>query len=205
MTDQMDFDWNNGAKRTFIPPTTKYPRIGKSKEYIPRWYQSTGMDQRVEQLEKMVQTLTGAKLQQQRTVQAYQNQFERLLAKVGSLTTERQVSYFVSRLKDSIRTEAILDDNDEDVEMETEEPSPTDTPAISLHAMTSFPNPQTMRVKGRINNRVTFILIDLGSSHNFVNKDFVDNVGLQLNHKGKFNVIVALGESLTSSGRCDQV
>ncbi|KAJ0087137.1 hypothetical protein Patl1_09529 [Pistacia atlantica] len=89
--------------------------------------------------------------------------------------------------------------------METEEPSPTDTLAISLHAMTSFPNPQTMRVKGRVHNRVALILIDLGRSHNFVNKDFVDSVGLQLNHKGKFNAIVASGESLTSSGKCDQV
>ncbi|KAF2305961.1 hypothetical protein GH714_009164 [Hevea brasiliensis] len=46
-----------------------------------------------------------AKLQQQGTVQSYQVQFEKLLAKVGDLSQARQVSCFVSGLAPAIRTD----------------------------------------------------------------------------------------------------
>ncbi|GJT75486.1 MAK10-like protein [Tanacetum coccineum] len=45
------------------------------------------------------------KLRQQGTVQSYQFQFNKLLAKVGYLPQDRQVSCFVSGFKDSVRTE----------------------------------------------------------------------------------------------------
>ncbi|GJZ38911.1 organic solute transporter OST-alpha [Tanacetum coccineum] len=45
------------------------------------------------------------KLIQEGTVQSYQSQFTKLLAKVGYLPQDHQVSGFVSGLSDSIRTE----------------------------------------------------------------------------------------------------
>nr|GEZ77696.1 organic solute transporter Ost-alpha [Tanacetum cinerariifolium] len=45
------------------------------------------------------------KLKQQGTIQAYQTQFNKLLAKVGYLPPDRQVSCFISRLSDTVRTE----------------------------------------------------------------------------------------------------
>ncbi|GJZ55536.1 organic solute transporter OST-alpha, partial [Tanacetum coccineum] len=45
------------------------------------------------------------KLRQQGMVQSYQTQFNKLLAKVGYLPPDRQVSCFVSGLSDTIRTE----------------------------------------------------------------------------------------------------
>ncbi|KAL5812595.1 hypothetical protein ACOSQ3_027545 [Xanthoceras sorbifolium] len=48
------------------------------------------------------------KLQQVGSVRDYQTQFEKLLAKVGYLPPNRQVSCFVSGLKDSIKAEVLV-------------------------------------------------------------------------------------------------
>lgn len=41
-------------------------------------------------------------------------------------------------------------------------------PEISLHALIGSVNPRTMRVQGRVRNQEVVILIDSGSTHNFI-------------------------------------
>ena len=41
---------------------------------------------------------------------------------------------------------------------------------ISLHALTSTTDYQTMRVQGKIKNQLISILVDTGSTHNFVDQ-----------------------------------
>lgn len=48
-------------------------------------------------------------------------------------------------------------------ESETEE-----TPEISLHAMAGTTSPQTMRLRGHLGRQPVVILIDSGSTHNFI-------------------------------------
>ena len=43
-----------------------------------------------------------------------------------------------------------------------------DGPVISLHALISAAGYQTMKVQGKIKNKLVSILIDIGSTHNFV-------------------------------------
>ena len=47
-------------------------------------------------------------------------------------------------------------------------PTPEDQPEISLHALAGFTTPQTMQVKGFFKKLPLKILIDFGSSHNFI-------------------------------------
>ena len=47
---------------------------------------------------------------------------------------------------------------------------------ITLHALTRTPTPGTMRTNGRINGSRLVILIDTGSTHNFVNASLVNSL-----------------------------
>jgi hypothetical protein len=54
----------------------------------------------------------------------------------------------------------------------TQEPSdpPEVDPLISLHALTSFSAPQTLNIIGYIKHRKVIILVNIGSTHNFIHR-----------------------------------
>ncbi|KAA8529845.1 hypothetical protein F0562_034386 [Nyssa sinensis] len=231
------------------------------------------------------------KLQQTGSVREYQTQFEKLLAKAGSLSQTRQVSCFVSGLKESIKVnvlaskpnslsaaislarlyeacnlsqrkainsevkkseplnrsaaasrpslpvrkmslaeiakrhkkglcyncnekfspshrcrklfviEAYREDDDNDVIMEEEDlvkDGVEAKPEISFHAISGTHAPKTMRVNGSIGHIATTVLVDSGSTHNFINAMLAKKVGLQPIMGGRFEVVVASGEKLSS-------
>ncbi|KAK0576161.1 hypothetical protein LWI29_013005 [Acer saccharum] len=236
------------------------------------------------------------KLQQVGSVRDYQTQFEKLLAKVGHLPPNRQVSCFISGLKESIKADVLAGcpatlstaiglarlyearntsqrrptitvdlrknylpqqegknsnatlpvrrlsptelqergvkglcyncnkkfvpghrckklflielceaEGDGDVVMEEEDIEQTslnDIPAISLHAISGSRAPETMRVRGNIGRISTIVLVDSGSTHNFINEALAKKVGLQPVQGGQFEVMVASGERLSSKGKC---
>ncbi|KAA8548911.1 hypothetical protein F0562_000595 [Nyssa sinensis] len=238
------------------------------------------------------------KLQQTGSVREYQTQFEKLLAKAGSLSQTQQVSCFVSGLKESIKAdvlagrpnslsaaislarlyearnlsqrrainsevkkgeplnrsaatnrptlpvrkmspaeiaerrekglcyncnekfspghrcrklfviEACREDDDSDVIMEEEdvvEDGVEAKPEISFHAISGTHAPETMRVNGSIGHIATIVLVDSGSTHNFINAMLAKKVGLQPIMGGRFEVVVASGEKLSSPGKCTGV
>ncbi|KAA8517478.1 hypothetical protein F0562_017771 [Nyssa sinensis] len=238
------------------------------------------------------------KLQQTGSVREYQTQFEKLLAKAGSLSQTQQVSCFVSGLKESIKVdvlagrpnslsaaislarlyearnlsqrrainsevkkgeplnrsaatnrptlpvrkmspaeiaerrekglcyncnekfssghrcrklfviEACREDDDSDVIMEEEdvvEDGVEARPEISFHAISGTHAPETMRVNGSIGHIATIVLVDSGSTHNFINAMLAKKVGLQPIMGGRFEVVVASGEKLSSPGKCTGV
>ena len=79
-----------------------------------------------------------------------------------------------------------------------EEEGPTTIPEISLHALVGVSSPQTMRVIGTINGRPLHILIDSGSTHNFVSLKFPKRMGCCKTASPTFAVMMAHGEWLTS-------
>uniref|UniRef100_A0A2N9FZ49 Chromo domain-containing protein n=1 Tax=Fagus sylvatica TaxID=28930 RepID=A0A2N9FZ49_FAGSY len=77
--------------------------------------------------------------------------------------------------------------------------------SISLHAIAGTPSPQTMRVKANVEGKVVIILIDTGSTHNFMSENMAARLKLQLSGTAKFNVTVASGEKIPSNGRCPRI
>jgi hypothetical protein len=76
---------------------------------------------------------------------------------------------------------------------------------ISLNAIVGSPSPKTMRIIGFLRYHRVTVLIDSGSTHNFVDVELVSLLGLQLvQHKG-VEVRVANGQLVPSPGKCQAV
>lgn len=62
-----------------------------------------------------------------------------------------------------------------------------------------------MRVRGTIKQKSVVILIDFSGTHNLVNSNFANKIGLLDENDTKLHVIVANDERVTSFGRCGSV
>lgn len=80
-----------------------------------------------------------------------------------------------------------------------------DSSKISLHAITGTPNPKTMRMIERIESKEVVILVDMGSTYNFLNPAIVTKVGLPLQHNKRIKVKIANEDSMFCDGKCDKV
>ena len=78
-------------------------------------------------------------------------------------------------------------------------------PEITLHALTGWSAPKTMRVAARIGDHDVIILIDSGSTHNFLSERLANLLRLPVIPTETFPVRVANGESLKCQGRFEGV
>lgn len=85
-----------------------------------------------------------------------------------------------------------------------ETPTP-DNPHISLHALLRNSSSQTLRLTGTIKNKNLTILIDGGSTYNFIQDRLVKFLGLPIINSPTFNVMVGNGESLSCTSYCPNV
>ncbi|KAK2387384.1 hypothetical protein QL285_061173 [Trifolium repens] len=85
-----------------------------------------------------------------------------------------------------------------DLDPPTDLPDPTfDTnPQISLHALMGHTIPQTLKMLGHIQKHPLHVLIDSGSTHNFIQDRVAKSLGLTLEPTPSFQVLVGNGEEL---------
>ncbi|CAN6696142.1 unnamed protein product [Malus baccata var. baccata] len=67
------------------------------------------------------------------------------------------------------------------------------------------PTAQTMKVLGQVNGHTVKILLDSGSSHNFVDSKLIKQCGWQAQSTPTFEVMIADGGRVTSSGCCKAI
>lgn len=94
---------------------------------------------------------------------------------------------------------------DEEGEEATGEMYTEETPVISLHALAGIQTPHTMRVHSQISKIPLTILIDSGSTHNYLHHRFAKITRIKPERSCLFSVVVANGERLSSPGRCKGV
>ncbi|KAF5471083.1 hypothetical protein F2P56_011555 [Juglans regia] len=76
---------------------------------------------------------------------------------------------------------------------------------ISLAAIAGTPTVRTMRLIGSINGEQVVILLDSGSSHNFIDSTMASKLKLPVDYLVNLKVRVANGEGLNSEGLCRSV
>jgi predicted aspartyl protease len=82
----------------------------------------------------------------------------------------------------------------------------TDPAQISLHALMGHTIPQTLRVMGHIQQSPVVVLVDSGSTHNFIQDRVAKKLNLPTEPAAhEFKVLVGNGEELDCSLMCSQV
>ncbi|XP_074352895.1 uncharacterized protein LOC141692051 [Apium graveolens] len=94
-----------------------------------------------------------------------------------------------------------VEDSTNQGEAVTDVPSDQDHAEISFHAISGSFLPQTLRLPGKLNNKNVVLLIDGGSTHNFIEQSVVERLGLLVDTTAKLEVVVANREKLSCVGR----
>jgi hypothetical protein len=98
----------------------------------------------------------------------------------------------------------ISDTNDQDSEEQSEVLQAAEDqeaiPEISLHVIAGTAHPQTFRVIGRLRSKEVMVLIDGGSTHNFIDQSMVNKYELPMVPNRKFQVTVANREKIDCIG-----
>jgi hypothetical protein len=78
-------------------------------------------------------------------------------------------------------------------------------PVISLNSLTGFSAPQNLKLIGYIKNRKVIILVDGGSTHNFIHRDISQEVNYYICAINNFQIMIANDGSMKYEGWCENV
>ncbi|KAH9722902.1 hypothetical protein KPL70_006891 [Citrus sinensis] len=124
----------------------------------------------------------------------YQREFEKLSNRVQRWTQKALVGTFMSGLKPEENEEEAESKGNREEELK-----------VSIHALTRWSSPQTMRVAASIKSQSIVVLIDSGSTHSFLNEKVASTLRLPVVPTKSFTVRVANGERLMCQGRYEKV
>ena len=82
---------------------------------------------------------------------------------------------------------------------------PVEISNIFLNALVGISTPETMRVVEKLSKTLITILIDSGSTHNFLHESFDEVLGLHIEVNSALRVIVANGARIQSLGLFSKV
>jgi hypothetical protein len=78
-------------------------------------------------------------------------------------------------------------------------------PVISLNSLTGFSAPQTLKIIGYIKHRKVIILVDSGSTHNFIHRCIAQETNCYISAINNFQIMTANGGSMKCGGHCENV
>lgn len=120
--------------------------------------------------------------------------------KVGHKCSKAQLLFLES---EAAPRETVEDINEEIIRGVDQEE--TIDPKITFYALTGGAAPQTMRVMAKIESYEIIVLIDNGSTHNFINTRLANLLLLPIKLTAAFSVRVANREKLTCQGKFEKV
>ena len=78
-------------------------------------------------------------------------------------------------------------------------------PRISIAAITGIAQPQTLKLKGYIKKQSVIVMVDLGSTHNFVDVNVAKRLNIFTYLIANLKVMVADGKRIDGVGKCHKV
>jgi hypothetical protein len=82
---------------------------------------------------------------------------------------------------------------------------PNVDPVISLNSLNGFFTPQTLKLISYIKNRKFIILMDSGSTHNFIHHQISQEVNRYIRVVNNFQIMIVNGGSMKCARRCENV
>eukprot|EP00253_Pinus_taeda_P002639 PITA_02639 len=104
--------------------------------------------------------------------------------------------------------ESSEDSSDEEENEENENPSPEsedEIPRISIAAITRIAQPQTLKLKGYIKKQSVIVMVDSGSTDNFVDVYLAKRLNIFAYPVADLKVMVADGKQIDGVGKCHKV
>jgi hypothetical protein len=83
--------------------------------------------------------------------------------------------------------------------------APCKEPQISLHALSSFLAPQTLKLIGYIKHHKVIVLIDSGNTHNFIHRRVAKETHCYVHPIPNFQIMIANGGMMKCGGQCENV
>jgi hypothetical protein len=96
--------------------------------------------------------------------------------------------------------EPTLEDTTPPMEEETTLQAPCKEPQISLHALSGFLAPQTLKLIGYIKHHKVIVLIDSGNTHNFIHRRVVEETHCYVHAIPNFQIMIANGGMMKCGG-----
>ncbi|GJS88217.1 retrotransposon gag domain, retroviral aspartyl protease [Tanacetum coccineum] len=125
-------------------------------------------------------------------------------SKINHCSPEKKTTW-ISQLKPDSKpfTAEVEEENGEQWEIETSslDIDPDETAGISLHTILGKPHPTTMKIQGKLNSTEVLILVDGGSTHNFISDILVSELKLATELVAPFGVQIGNGDVI----RCGQI
>jgi hypothetical protein len=78
-------------------------------------------------------------------------------------------------------------------------------PIISLNTLTGLSTPQTLKLIGYIKKRKVIILVDSGSTHNFIHRRIAQETHCYIHAFNHFQIMISNGESMKCGECCENV
>jgi hypothetical protein len=79
------------------------------------------------------------------------------------------------------------------------------TPTISCHALARISTAQTLKIEGYIKKKKVIVLIDFGSTHNFIHSKLAKALNCFIYLAPEFQVMIADGGTINCSGKCNKI
>jgi hypothetical protein len=79
------------------------------------------------------------------------------------------------------------------------------TPMISCNALVEISTPQTLKIEGYIKNKKLIVLIDSGSTHNFIHYKLAKALNCFVYPAPEFQVMIADGGTINCLGKCNKI
>lgn len=96
----------------------------------------------------------------------------------------------------------LLEGEENEEEISYENNTKTEDPIVLVHALFGSVSHQTMRIRGNIKKKAITILLDSGSTHNFLDPVVAKRTGCTIQSTSPMRVAVADGTKLTSDSIC---
>ena len=79
------------------------------------------------------------------------------------------------------------------------------TPTISCNALVGIITPQTLNIEGYIKNKKVIVLIDFGSTHNFIHYKLAKDLNCFVYPAPEFQVMIVDGGTINCSGKFNKI
>ena len=112
--------------------------------------------------------------------------------------------YSCEATNDTNSTDSCIEGLEDNLEFSPEVDGET-IPQVSLSAMTGISQPQTLRLRGNIKNNNVMVLVDTGSTHNFLDSTMAKRLNLFTFPMPNMKVMVADGKKIEQVGKCHKV